>query len=106
MRRCGLHLLDDLLQLPVLSLQLPGLLFIVVVGGGAGLQRVLLLRLPLATGDEAPHLARRQKMEKIKEQINTKNNKKKTAVPPANAFMLLVVFFFPRNIRKFSFEVS
>lgn len=62
-----LHLLDDLLQLSVLSLQLPGLLFIIVVGGGAGLQRVLLLRLPLATGDEAPHLARRQK-ENIKGQ--------------------------------------
>lgn len=58
---CVLHLLDDLLQLPVLPLQLPGLLLIVVVGGGARLQRVLLLRLPLAAGDEAPHLARRQK---------------------------------------------
>lgn len=50
------HLLDDLLQLPVLSLQLTGLLLVVVVGGRAGLQRVLLLRLPLAAGDEAPHL--------------------------------------------------
>lgn len=50
------HLLDDLLQLPVLSLQLTGLLLVVVVGGRAGLQCVLLLRLPLAAGDEAPHL--------------------------------------------------
>lgn len=106
MRRCGLHLLDDLLQLPVLSLQLPGLLFIVVVGGGAGLQRVLLLRLPLATGDEAPHLARRQKMEKIKEQINTKNNKKKLQSRQQTPSCCWSSFFFPRNIRKFSFEVS
>lgn len=55
-----LHLLDDLLQLPVLPLQLTGLLLIVVVGGRAGLQSVLLLRLPLAAGDKAPHLDRRR----------------------------------------------
>lgn len=52
----SLYLLDDLLQLSVLALQLPGLLLIVVVGGRAGLQRVLLLGLPLTAGDEAPHL--------------------------------------------------
>lgn len=50
------HLLDDLLQLPVLPLQLPGLLLVVIVGGRAGLQGVLLLGLPLAAGDEAAHL--------------------------------------------------
>lgn len=62
-----LHLLDDLLQLPVLPLQLTGLLLVVVVGGRAGLQSVLLLRLPLAAGDEAPHLDRGKS---IKQQKN------------------------------------
>ena len=50
------YLLDDLLQLPVLSLQLSGLLLVVVVGGRARLQRVLLLRLPLSPRDQTTHL--------------------------------------------------
>lgn len=65
------HLLDDLLQLPVLPLQLPGLFLVVVVGGRAGLQGVLLLRLPLAAGDETPHLDRRRDRNSIKEKIRT-----------------------------------
>lgn len=58
MRKGCPHLLNDLLQFPVLSLQLPGFLLVIVVGGRACLQGVLLLRLPLAAGDEAPHLDR------------------------------------------------
>lgn len=65
------HLLDDLLQLPVLPLQLPGLFLVVVVGGRAGLQGVLLLRLPLAAGDETPHLDRRRDRNSIKKKIRT-----------------------------------
>lgn len=43
------YLLDDLLQLPVLPLQLPRLLLVVVVRGRARLHGVLLLRLPLSS---------------------------------------------------------
>lgn len=68
------HLLDDLLQLPVLPLQLPGLLLVVVVGGRAGLQGVLLLRLPLAAGDETPHLDRRRDRNSIKMKIRTETS--------------------------------
>lgn len=50
------NLLDDLLQLFVLSLQLAGFLFIVVVCGWTGLHGLLLVRLPLTTSDKPPHL--------------------------------------------------
>ncbi len=50
------NLLDDLLQLFVLSLQLAGFLFIIVVCGWAGLHGLLLVWLPLTTSDKPPHL--------------------------------------------------
>lgn len=55
-KKKGFDLLDDLLQLLVLSLQLAGLLLVMVVGGGAALYRLLSIRLPLPPCDEAPHL--------------------------------------------------
>lgn len=72
------HLLDDLLQFPVLPLQLPGLLLVVVVGGRAGLQSVLLLRLPLTARDETPHLDGSRDRKSVKkgqhESINNAND--------------------------------
>lgn len=53
MKDCRLivDLLDDLLQLFVLSLQLAGFFFVVVISGRAGLHGLLLIGLPLATCD-------------------------------------------------------
>lgn len=49
-------LLYDLLEFPVLALELSWLFVFVVVCGGAGFERVLLFRLPLATSDQTTDL--------------------------------------------------